>query len=243
MRFLWWVNSLWRVPLILLVTAVLASISVLFSVFDASGGLQHRCAKAWADFIFWVSRVKLKVEGVDKIDPEKGYVFTANHLSMFDHWAFLSGLPIQFRFVAKESLFKLPFLGWHLKRAGNIPVSATRYRRTVRAFQDASKHIARGISYVIYPEGGRTWGRMLPFKKGSFLLPVHAKAPIVPVTIIDAHKRLARGSALLIPGTMKMIIHDPLHPPEYQGLDLQTLADRVQATVASAYPESTHGQS
>ena len=126
----------------------------------------------------------------------------------FDHWAFLAGLPMQFRFVAKESLFKIPFLGWHLKRAGNIPVSKTNYRETVRRFQAASAFIARGISYVIYPEGGRTWGRMLPFRKGAFLLPVHAGAPIVPVTIIDAHKRLARGSALLVPGEMSMIIHE-----------------------------------
>ncbi|HSR69257.1 MAG TPA: lysophospholipid acyltransferase family protein [Acidobacteriota bacterium] len=243
MRVVWLINSLWRVPLIILVTAVLASISVLFSLFDASGRLQHRCARAWADFIFWVSRVELELEGLERIDPEKGYVFTANHLSMFDHWAFLSGLPVQFRFAAKESLFKLPFLGWHLRRAGNIPVSSTNYRRTVREFQNAARHIERGISYVIYPEGGRTWGKMLRFKKGSFLLPVHARAPIVPVTIIDAHKRLARGSALLVPGTMKLIIHDPVSPQDYQGIDLQTLADRVQATVASAYPETSNGQS
>ena len=231
------VNSVWRVPLILLATAKLATISVFFSFFDSSGRLQHTCARAWASFIFRVSRVRLHIQGVENIRPDRGYVFVANHLSMFDHWAFLTGLPLQFRFVAKESLFGIPFLGWHLKRAGNIPVSRSHHRRTVRSFRSAEGHISAGISYVIYPEGGRTWGKMLPFKKGSFLLPLHAKAPIVPVTILDAHKRLARGSALIVPGEMGMIIHEPIEPEDYRDQDLGSLARRVEDIVAGSYRE------
>ena len=175
------INAAWRVPLILFATGVLASISVLISLFDASGRRQRACARAWGRFICFVSRVRADVEGLELLEPGRGYVFVANHLSIFDHWAFLACLPCQFRFVSKDSLFKVPFLGWHLARAGNIPVSARHHRKTIRAFKAASQKVRAGISYVIYPEGGRTWGEMLPFKKGSFLLPVHARAPIVPV--------------------------------------------------------------
>ena len=79
------INAVWRVPLILLVTAVLSSFSVFFSLFDNTGRLQHACARTWAAFIFFVSRVRVKLEGLEHLSPGKGYVFVANHLSMFDH--------------------------------------------------------------------------------------------------------------------------------------------------------------
>ncbi len=116
------INAFWRVPLILLATAVLATLSVAASLVDGTGRWQHACARAWGRFIFWVSRVRVKTRGLDNVDTSRGYVFMANHLSMFDHWAFLAVVPVQFRFVAKGSLFRIPFLGWHLRRAGNIPV-------------------------------------------------------------------------------------------------------------------------
>lgn len=229
------IHTFWRVPLVALATAVLSCVSVGFSLFDSSGRLQHACARLWARWVFFVGRVRIEVKGLENVDPRRGYVFVANHLSMFDHWAFLAYLPMQFRFAAKESLFRIPFLGWHLRRAGNIPVSRDNHRRTVRAFREARKHIERGISYVIYPEGARTWGDMLPFKRGSFMLPVQARAPIVPVTIIGAHRRLARGSMVVHPGRMEMILHPPVDPSEYKGMSLEDLARRSQETVASAY--------
>ncbi len=231
------INAIWRVPLILAATGLLASVSVLFSFFDASGRAQHACARIWGRFIFFVSRVRTDVQGLELLEPERGYVFVANHLSMFDHWAFLACLPCQFRFVAKESLFKIPFLGWHLKRAGNIAVSPRHHRATIRAFKAAAERVRAGISYVIYPEGGRTWGEMLPFKKGSFLLPVHANAPIVPVTILAAHNRLPRGSMVIRPGRMSLVVHPPIEPQEFLQYDLQSLARHVQQIVASSYRE------
>lgn len=230
-----WINSLWRVPLILLGTGLLATISVVSSLWDSSGRAQHACARAWGRFIIFVSRVRVDVSGLEHIDPGRGYVFTANHLSMFDHWALLAKLPCQFRFVSKESLFRIPFLGWHLKRAGSIAVDRSNHRRTVRSFQQAAEQIKRGVSFVIYPEGARTWGDMLAFKRGSFLLPVHARAPIVPVTINGAHKLLARGSPLIRPGSMGLVIHSPLEVDACSRMSLDDLAQHVRNIVASAY--------
>ncbi len=236
MRQLDGVNSAWRVPLILLATAVLATWSVVCSLFDETGRLQHRCAQWWARFIFWVSRVRLDVKGLEKLDPDRGYVFMANHLSMFDHWAFLARLPFQFRFAAKASLFKIPFLGWHLRRAGNIPVDRHHPRRTLRDFESISQKVRSGISLVIYPEGGRTWGEALaPFKRGPFLLALSARAPIVPVTIIGAHRRLARGSINLHPGRMELIIHAPVEFECYKDLDLNQISDRIRTIIEGSY--------
>lgn len=231
------INSVWRVPVIVFATGVLASLSVAGSLFDGTGRFQHSCARNWGRFICWVSRVKVDVQGAHRLDSQGGYVFTANHLSMFDHWAFLSKLPFQFRFAAKASLFKIPFLGWHLRRAGNLLVDRSNHRLTVRAFKESADRIRRGISFVIYPEGGRTLGEMAPFKRGSFLLPFHAEAPIVPVTILGAHKRLKRGSVLLRPGKMHLIIHPPIFPDQYRSMTLSALAEHVQGIIAAAYRE------
>ncbi len=236
MAFLPRVNALWRVPLILLATAVLASLSVAASLFDSSGRTQHACARAWARFIFWVSRVKVRLSGLENLETERGYIFMANHLSMFDHWAFLAHLPFQFRFAAKASLFKIPFLGWHLRRSGNLPVDRFHPRKTLRAFRRIGEKIRQGVSLVIYPEGERTFGEaMSPFKRGPFLLAKKARAPIVPVTFIGAHRRLLRGSAVIRPGEMEMILHPPLEFAEYQEDSLEELSARVRGIIEHCY--------
>ena len=148
----------------------MATISVGLSVVDGTGSRQHWCARTWSRFIFFVSRVKVETRGLEGLDRDRGYLFAANHLSMFDHWAFLAHLPFQFGFVAKASLFQLPFLGWHLRRSGNIAVSRDNPRQTLRVFRTAAERIQTGMSYVIYPEGMRTRGeKVAPFKRGSLL--------------------------------------------------------------------------
>jgi 1-acyl-sn-glycerol-3-phosphate acyltransferase len=230
------INTTWRVPLILLVTGILSTISVLFSFLDGTGRLQHWCAQLWARFIFWISRVEVEVEGLENVDPNRGYVFVANHLSMFDHWAFLYCLPQQFRFVAKSSLFKIPFLGWHLRRSGNIPVHFDNARRTIRNYRKVTEKVASGLSLVIYPEGMRTFdGVTVEFKRGAFLLPKEARTPIVPVTLIRAHKRLKRGSIVIYPGKMRMIIHEPIEYDTFQSWKLRELADRVRHIILERY--------
>ncbi len=94
------------------------------------------------------------------------------------------------------------------------------------------------MSYVIYPEGGRTGGEeVAPFKRGSLLLAQYANAPIVPVTFIGAHRRLLRGSVLICPGTMQMIIHSPIEFEEYKDLDPQALAETVRGRIQGNYQQ------
>jgi 1-acyl-sn-glycerol-3-phosphate acyltransferase len=231
------VNVLWRVPVIIFMTGFLSSLSVLFSVFDGSGRMQHWCARRWSDFIFFVSRVTVDVEGLERLPTNgRGHILMANHLSMFDHWAFLSYLPYQFCFAAKSSLFKIPFLGWHLKRSGNLPVYFENPRQTLKGYRKVAEKIEKGTSLVIYPEGERTYdGVMVPFKRGPFLLARTARAPIVPVTIIGAHRRLKRGSIVIRPGKMGLIFHDPIEFSQYKELELEQMARNVQQIIASKY--------
>ncbi len=217
-------------------TAVLATLSVFSSLFDSTGRTQHWWARLWGRFIIFVSRVKVEVSGLEHIERHRGYVFMVNHLSMFDHWAFLAELPLQFRFAAKASLFKIPFLGWHLQRSGSIAVDRYHPRETIRRFREIGDKIRSGLSVVIYPEGARTWGdAMAPFKRASFMLAKHARAPIVPVTIIGAHRRLERGSFIIQPGEMELIFHPVVEFEDYKGIKLDALSNMIREIIQSRY--------
>ena len=231
------INAFWRVPLIVSMTAFLSTLSVIFSLFDGTGRLQHWCARRWSDFIFFVSRVDVDVEGLQQLPRDgRGYILAANHLSMFDHWAFLSCLPFQFRFAAKSSLFKIPFLGWHLRRSGNLPVYFENPRQTLQGYREVAEKIKTGTSLVIYPEGERTFdGIMVRFKRGPFLLARTAQAPIIPVTIIGAHKLLKRGSVVIRPGTMGLVFHKPIEYEQYKDLSLEEMAQATKETISSKY--------
>ena len=234
-------NSAWRVPVILLITFGLATVSVVCSFVDSSGRIQHRCARGWGTFVLWVSRVRVVTRGMERLNPQKGYVLLANHLSMFDHWAFLGCLPFHFGFAAKSSIFSIPLLGWHLSQSGSIPVDRKKPRETLRSFVGMREKIRQGLSIVIYPEGERTFGdSFAPFKRGAFLLARSSGAPIVPVTIIGAHRRLRRGSIIIHPGVIEMIFHPVLEFEEYKELNSRQISRKVRKIIKKSYRQVAH---
>ena len=232
-------NSIWRVPLILTFTALMATLSVVLSFSSDAVRRQDWCARTWSRFILWVSRVRVDVRGLKALDTTRAYVFAANHLSMFDIWVLLACLPFSVRFVAKASLFQWPLLGWHLRQSGNIRVDRHHPRRTIRAFHGAGGKIRAGVSFVVFPEGMRTRGeKVAPFKRGSFVLARHAGAPIVPITIIGSHLLLQRGSIVINPGWMEVVVHPPIPYEDFREQELQALARRVRSTIVESYREA-----
>src|SRR5690242_11032679 len=104
-------------PLIAVSTVVMWTCSMIASLFDSNGNSQHKMARIWGRMLLAVSFIGVRAEGLEKLEPRRNYVFVANHASYMDIPALLTVLPQQFRFFAKRSLYKLPFLGWHLRRA------------------------------------------------------------------------------------------------------------------------------
>src|SRR4051795_6077076 len=141
-------------PLIILATVILGSINLAVSFFDHGGRKQVEIARFWSKVLIRIAGVKLDIEGLEKIDPKGSYVFVSNHVSYMDTPVVLGHIPVQFRFLAKKSLFSIPFLGYHLKRAGHIPVPRDNPRAAIKAMSDAAKTIQeRHVSILIFPEG------------------------------------------------------------------------------------------
>src|SRR5262245_41381790 len=182
-------------PLIFLYTGIMGSISVASSLFDSRGRIQHACARIWARMILWTARVRVGVRGVENVKAGRPYVLCVNHQSHMDIPILLAALPFQFRFAAKKQLFRYPFLGWHLRRSGHVPIDRENPHAAVKSLRDAADMIKRGAPILIFPEGGTSRdGSIKPFKGGGFMLAAKSSAEVVPVTI--------RGSrAVLVPRT------------------------------------------
>jgi 1-acyl-sn-glycerol-3-phosphate acyltransferase len=120
--FHWWRTVFYLIPLVSLYTVALGTVSLLSTLVDRSGNFAHRCARAWATAILKTTGVRVRVEGLEHLAGDRSYVFAANHQSIYDIPIVFASVPMQLRIVAKESLGRIPFLGWHLRRAGHLLV-------------------------------------------------------------------------------------------------------------------------
>lgn len=221
-------------PLVVVATVVMGTISLVTSLFDASGHAQHAVARLWARMLLFFTGVKVTVQGLEKLAPEQGYVFAANHLSYMDTPVVIANIPVQFRFLAKKSLFKVPFIGYHLKRAGHIPVHRGDARASLRTMTESARMIReRGISVLVFPEGGRAPEEMRDFKDGAAYIAIKAGAPAVPVGLIGTRQVLPMDSLLVRGGSVRLVIGDPIPTAGLSVRDHAELTCRLQDRVAA----------
>ena len=232
-RALFWID-----PLILLATAVIGSISFLASLVDGTGWRQHRIARQWARLVLAVAGVKVKVTGLENLTPGSAYVFCPNHLSLIDTPLVFGYLPWEFRSLAKRELFGIPFLGWHLRRAGHLPVAPEDVRSSVRNIAAAAGRVAAGVSILIFPEGARAPGDKLEeFKAGAAYIAIKAGAAIVPLGILGTREILSVGSIIIRPGPVELRVGKPIPTTGLRSRDaeqlLVELRDRIGGLIYS----------
>ena len=228
-------HSAVAIPLIYLYTVVMATISLSVSFFDPDGRRQHWCAHTWTRLIAATAGMRVTVHGLENLPPDgTPVVYMANHQSYMDIPTIFGFLPVQFRIIAKESLFKVPFMGWHLSRAGNIPINRTNRRDAMRSIAEAARRIREGTSVVVFPEGTRSRdGKLQEFKAGSFKLAASAGVPIVPLSIVGTCKVLRRDSLIFHPGKVDMYISPPIPTAGTDDGRLDALMARVRAEMAA----------
>jgi 1-acyl-sn-glycerol-3-phosphate acyltransferase len=225
--------------LIYIYTVVCGIFSFCGSFFDARGRWQHGCARLWSWLILKTSGIRVRVEGLENIDPNRTVIFCANHSSAMDIPILFVHLPLQFRFLAKRSLFRLPFLGWHLRRSGHIPVDRGRPREALKGFSQAAARIKEGRSVVMFPEGRRSrTPEMLPFKSGSFYLAILAGVPVAPITLNGTRDILKPDSYHVHAGQVEMIVHKPIPTDRLSLQDVETLSQRVREQIVAGFRPS-----
>jgi len=221
-------------------TIVMSLYGLLISIFDKSGRLVHvHCAVPWARAILYVCGVKVKIGGLDNIQGGTPNIYMVNHQSMFDIFTLLSCLPDNFKFVLKQELMKLPFLGMAMKRAGYISIDRENPRKAIKSMNEAAEKIKKGASVLIFPEGTRSQdGRLQSFRPGGFHLALKAGSDIVPVAIMDSHRIVPKGSLRIKKGTISMHIGPPIPTHQYSRKDMNLLMNRVRDALIKQMKES-----
>ena len=198
-------------------------VSLIF-MFDRSGSVVHSIGVLWCRIILALSGVRVRVEGTENIPKGGPVIFLSNHQGAFDIPALQGYIPVQFRWVAKKSLFKIPVIGWTMSLAGYIGIDRENAAEAMRNIEEASGKIRGGTSVLVFPEGTRSdTGALLPFKRGAFVLVSKSAVPVVPVAIQGTRDIMKRGRYSIRPSEVRISFGAPLAPQE-GGRDLRRAA-------------------
>jgi len=195
------------------VTGVLFTIILLSLLIDRSGRIVHAIGAFWCRIILALAGVRVSVKGRENIiDGEKNgpVIFLSNHQGAFDIPVLQAYIPRQFRWIAKKSLFSIPVVGWTMTLAGYIGIERENSKKAFKSLLRAAEKIKNGTSVLVFPEGTRsTTGRLLPFKKGAFLLAKKSGALIVPVAVEGTKDIMKKGSLSIAPAHATISIGRP----------------------------------
>ncbi|HSL19955.1 MAG TPA: lysophospholipid acyltransferase family protein [Vicinamibacterales bacterium] len=237
----WWRTVFLLIPAISIYTIVLGTVSLASALVDAAGGrasprwrrgrVAHWCARAWARLILVTTGVRVTLRQSPTVEEHASYIFASNHQSIYDIPILFASLPCQLRIVAKASLGRFPFLGWHLRWTGHLLVD--RDRPGPGILKKMARLVGDGASLIVFPEGTRSRdGSVAAFKGGLFLLAIEAGMPIVPVSVSNSRHVMLKGRLMTCPGHVTVTVHDPIPTRDLQRTDARALAGRVREVVA-----------
>ena len=202
----WWRTVFFLIPAVSLYTIVLGTASLVSTVFDRDGDFGHRCARAWAWLILKTTGVRVRARGLEDLDRSRSYVIAANHQSIYDIPIIFTTVPLQLRIVAKESLGRIPFLGWHLQRTGHLLIDR---KNPGSGILKRMASLVRGArSVIVFPEGTRSAdGTVGRFKGGIFLLAIDSSLPVLPISIARSRFVMTKGQLMVRPEEVTVTVH------------------------------------
>lgn len=210
-------------------TAFWATVSLFGSLISRTGRIQHYCMRRWSLDNLWLSRTRIELEGLEHIDLHHPQLLVANHSGLHDILTLAARLPIQFRWVAKKSLFNVPFMGWHMRRSGYIPIDRENPREAVRSIMAAAQLIHDGVNAIAFPEGTRSRnGDLGELHSGAFALALRTGVPLVPVVLEGSYRVIMPKTLQVNPGTIiRVRIGAPIDVTGYGPAEKRRLMDDV----------------
>jgi 1-acyl-sn-glycerol-3-phosphate acyltransferase len=220
-------------------TVVLASLAIAATLLSRSGRPIDALGRVWGRWIVWVCGIDLRIEGLEHLRPGQSYVLISNHLSNFDIWCTLAGMPFPVRFVAKKELLRLPLFGQALALSDHIVIDRQDPLAAIEKINAATARTPEGIGILFYAEGTRSRdGKIHEFKKGGVSLALRAGLPIVPMSVSGTRKFLPRGCAVIRPGgRVRLVLGEPIPTAGMSFETRDALNQRVRDAVISTYVE------
>lgn len=235
-------------PLVGLATAFFGTVSLIAGLWDSSGRQQHWIARQWARTLLAIAMSPVKVEGMERVQklrrPDSHRpvaVYASNHLSYYDTPALFAKLPFQFRILAKAGLWKIPFIGWYLKRSGQVPIDTASGRSLIASLGRGVKTLESGLPLVLFPEGGRTPdGDVKAMVSGAAWMAIKAQVPLVPITLVGTYELLPMHTYVLRPRPLKLIVGDPIDTTGLTTRDADALTAQLRQVIHDTYIAATH---
>ena len=210
--------------------------AIVTSFFTRTGNPVHIIARIWARGILFASRIKVTVNGLANIDPTQSYVYMSNHQSNFDIPVLLAYLPVQFRWLAKAELFKIPIFGRAMRGAGYVKIDRFNQESAFESINEAAAKMKNGVSIMIFPEGTRSRdGKIRSFKKGGFVMAVDAGVPIVPIVLKGTWAIMEKSSLKINHGEVSLNIESPIATTDYTRENKDDLIKSVRAVICEGF--------
>lgn len=236
--FLYWLYQPYKyfvfIPFLAATTAFLGPVAMLLTALFGPRVASRLCGTLWARLNSWATPMGVDVEGAENIDPKQSYVIVANHQSHYDVFVLYGWLGVDFKWVMKKELRRIPVLGIACEKLGHIYIDRSDPRSAVASLQAAKSRIVNGTSVLFFPEGTRSLtGHLGPFKKGAFQMALDLGLPILPVTIAGTRKILPPRTLDLFPGRARMRIHPPIDVSAYDPSRIDRLIARTREVIQS----------
>jgi 1-acyl-sn-glycerol-3-phosphate acyltransferase len=239
-----WLSYLLLIPLVGLATAGFGCISLLCGLWDKSGRQQHAIARLWARTLLLISFSPVKIVGREKLHVHETAVYASNHLSYMDTPVLFAYLPFQFRILAKQSLWKTPFIGWYLNRSGQVQVDTKSPRSLIASLNRGVTTLKHGLPLVLFPEGGRAAsGQLQIMMSGCAYMAIKAQVPLVPLTLIGTYELLPIHVYTLHPRPLLVVVGDPISTTGLNPRDADALTQRLYESISATYSQYSKQQS
>ncbi len=191
-------------------------------------------ARLWAPGLLVGAGAKLRVEGLERVDFSKPHVFVANHQSIIDICALFRALPVPLRFVIKQELARVPFVGWYARAMGMLFIERGHAREAAVRLHGVVSIVRAGASLCAFPEGTRSRdGSVGPFKGGAFQVALQAGVPVVPIAIDGSGSVLPASGFRVRPGTITLRIGEPIATAGLHASDRHALAKAAHDAVTT----------
>ena len=192
--------------------------------------------RLWSRALMASFGVRFKVFGLEHAEGLGPCVIVSSHRSHLDGPLLLCALPLDFAFVIKRSLAKIPLWGWAVTRAGYVAIDRHDHADSVAGFKLAAKEVHGGRRVLVFPEGTRSkTDEFLPFKKGGFVLAIEAQVPVLPVAVAGTAALLPSGSLRARPGRAVVAVGAPVKTEGMTYDDRDRLLKQCEAEVRRLY--------
>jgi 1-acyl-sn-glycerol-3-phosphate acyltransferase len=224
--------SLWAA----LATVVLFVPVTLAALLSSTGNLAFSLSKVWARIMLAATNVRPVIRGREKITPGRSYVIVSNHQSEFDILAIVTTLGIQYRWVIKKELRRVPLFGYALYASRNVFIDRRDRGQAVKGISEGVRRLPKGVSVLFFAEGTRSAdGSIGQFKKGGFYVALEMGLPILPVTVNGSRRVLPKKSLVFTPGPIEVVVGDPIETGGYTRENIQELVDRARDVITAGF--------